>query len=153
MNSLKMQQRGDQILSSGTAGRKIFGTLICLCLGLLISGGSIDLRAQESSGSKSKPRVRRLPNDYNNLKLTDQQKTDVYAIQDKADEEIEKLEEKIREIKRKEQADLEAVLTAEQKQLLSNLRAVSKSKKSTEKSGSDKSTAPEEKSPTSKKAS
>lgn len=73
--------------------------------------------AKGSKANDDKP-SRRLPNYYGQLDLTDEQKTKVYAVQDKYEGQIDALEKQIEDLKAKRAVESEAVLTADQKKKL-----------------------------------
>lgn len=68
-----------------------------------------------------KPAKGMLPQGWGKLGLSEDQKTKVYEIQNKAKAEVEKLEKQIAEVKEKENKDRLAVLTAEQKAKLKEM--------------------------------
>ena len=102
--------------------------------GLFFIGGGLvgqeakkDSKEKESSTAKVKGQ---LPQNWAKLGLTDEQKKKVYAIDAKHDEEIDKLNEKIKELKEKKRKEQLEVLTSEQKKRLEALLK--------EKAGTDK---------------
>jgi hypothetical protein len=68
-----------------------------------------------------KPAKGMLPQGWGKLGLSDEQKTKIYEIQNKAKAEVEKLEKQIAEVKDKEKKDRLAVLTADQKAKLKEM--------------------------------
>lgn len=88
---------------------------------------------QEKPGTKAaaKPEAAgefkpRLPGNYGKLNLTEDQKAKVYAVQVKYNEEMDKLAKQLADLKAKVAMESEAVLTAEQKTKLAELRAAAK---------------------------
>lgn len=63
----------------------------------------------------------RLPNNYNRIGLLPDQKTKIYVVQNKYKEEIATLEAKLAELKQKQEAEMAAILNAEQRALLKEL--------------------------------
>jgi Spy/CpxP family protein refolding chaperone len=59
-----------------------------------------------------------LPQNWGKIGLTDQQKQDVYKVQNKYRDEIDRLTAKIDELKKQQKIDMEKVLTDEQKKRL-----------------------------------
>ncbi len=91
-------------------------------------------KAEESKKDDAEKKDRkRLPNNYGKLGLSDAQKTKVYDAQAKYDDEIDKLEQQIVALKAKQDAECEAVLTAEQKSRLDELNQEAKAKKAAKK--------------------
>ncbi len=64
----------------------------------------------------------RLPNNYGKLGLSEKQKTSVYAAQTKYATEISALIKQVEDLRAKRDAEVEAVLTAEQKVKLQELQ-------------------------------
>jgi phage shock protein A len=60
----------------------------------------------------------RLPNGYGKLGLDSKQRTAIYAVQEKFHAEIDELEQRIEALKTKQNEEILAVLTAEQKAAL-----------------------------------
>ena len=63
----------------------------------------------------------RLPPQYGKLGLTDAQKTKVYGVQDKFEDQIDALEKQISALKAKRDQEIEAVLTDDQRKILKAL--------------------------------
>jgi TolA-binding protein len=63
----------------------------------------------------------RLPPQYGKLGLTDAQKTKVYGVQGKYEDQLDALEKQIRDLKAKRDQEVEAVLTADQRKILKAL--------------------------------
>lgn len=114
---------------------------------LALAGGVVVLGTltawTQESGSKpttSKPAAAeeekasgRLPNNYGKLGLSDKQKKSIYETQGKYATEISVLVRKVEELRNKRDAEVEAVLTAEQKTKLKELLAESAKKSATKK--------------------
>lgn len=119
--------------------------------GCVIVLGSMTAWTQES-GSKpttSKPTAAkpaaaeeekvtgRLPNNYGKLGLSDKQKKAIYESQAKYATEINELIRKVEELRGKRDAEVEGVLTAEQKVKLKELLTESAKKSAAKKSGKE----------------
>lgn len=77
----------------------------------------------------------RLPNNYGKLDLSDAQKDQIYTAQAKYNGQIDALEEQIKSLKEKRDDEIEAVLTAAQKQKLKALQSETKRKKDDKETG------------------
>lgn len=75
----------------------------------------------------------RLPANYGKIGLTEPQKTKIYGIQGKYDDQLDALEKQIETLKEKRDHEVEAVLTDDQKKILKNLVDTSKETKKTKK--------------------
>ena len=92
--------------------------------------------AQESKTPAAKPAAKtaaevekpkgRLPNNFGKVDLTSAQREKIYAIQSDYDTQLDALKDQIKALVAKRDADVEAVLTAEQKSKLEELRAETK---------------------------
>ncbi|MBW3542592.1 MAG: hypothetical protein KY476_20200 [Planctomycetes bacterium] len=87
--------------------------------------GTLLAQAEEKADApkataRKKPRGR-LPNYYGQLGISQQQRTEIYAVQALYSEEIDALEKQLAELKEKRDAEVEAVLTAEQKAKLAEI--------------------------------
>jgi Spy/CpxP family protein refolding chaperone len=104
-----------------------YARLLTLLCGLFaLTGGLADLSAQEK-GKKDDPvkkdepagKVKgQLPQGWGKIGLTDEQKQKVYKIHAKYNDQIDKLEAQIKELKEKRDHERYDVLTAEQKKRL-----------------------------------
>lgn len=117
------------------------GTGIVLCS--LIVGGLLAQDAANSAGAAAKAQkaaAGRLPNHYARLELSDKQREQVYAIQARYKTLIEELESQLELQRGKRDAEIEGVLTAEQRRKLQSLveeaRKKSESRKSAPKESS-----------------
>jgi hypothetical protein len=87
---------------------------------LILSGGVVGQDAKK----KDEPTVKvkgMLPANWSKIGLTDPQRQEIYKIQGKYGEEINKLEAKIKELKSARDKDMKAVLTADQKKRLEDV--------------------------------
>lgn len=85
--------------------------------------------AAPAAGAPAKKTINRLPNNYGKLDLTSSQKQKIYDAQNKYREQIEALEKQIADLAAKRAAEVEAVLTPEQKTKLAELSGKSAAKK------------------------
>ena len=101
-----------------------------LGLGLMLSLGGLTAQENDPKDAKVKAKEEekpvfknkgQLPTYWGQLGLTDVQKKEVYKIQGKHNEEIDKLEAKIKELKGKIAEERVKVLTAEQKKRLEEI--------------------------------
>ena len=102
------------------------GSLVLLAALLAVSGGATgqDPKKDEKKvEKKAEPTKYKgvLPSNWKKLGLTDTQVQDVYRIQNKYGDEIDKLEAKIREMKSARDKEAKAVLTPEQKKRLDEI--------------------------------
>jgi flagellar motility protein MotE (MotC chaperone) len=97
------------------------GVVTCLVLGGAIGQEKGD---KTEKTKKEEPNVKargQLPQYWGQLGLTDTQKQDVYKVQAKYNEQIEKLEAKIAELKSSMTSDRSKILTTEQKKRLEEI--------------------------------
>ena len=100
-------------------------------------------KGAEKKGAKKEAKSDdRLPANYGKVGLSEEQRKKIYAIQDQHEREIKDLQKKLADLKAKQQEEFEAVLTANQKQLLQEHVENSK-KKSSEKSEKKKEAKPD----------
>jgi Spy/CpxP family protein refolding chaperone len=85
--------------------------------------------AAPTESAAPKKTINRLPNNYGKLDLTSSQKQKIYDAQNKYREQIEALEKQIADLTAKKNAEVEAVLTPEQKAKLADLSGKSAAKK------------------------
>ena len=102
-------------------------TLAAICLACTLP--LVSFAAGEPTGeSESAPKiVRRLPNHYSKL-VDDSQRKKIYAIQSKYAEQIETLQEQLKELMLERDAEIRAVLSAEQQKKLDELLSAVKSR-------------------------
>jgi peptidoglycan hydrolase CwlO-like protein len=107
--------------------------LLALFTGMLVlSGGLVgqDNKAKEEPKKDVKKDVKNepptkakgtLPPNWKKIGLTDTQVQDIYKVQNKYNDEIDKLEAKIKELKSSRDKEMKAVLTPEQKKRLDEI--------------------------------
>ncbi len=78
-------------------------------------------QAPDQPSETTKPSVRRLPNYYSKVGLRQSQRDLIYTIQDRYAEQIEDLIRQVEELRKKRDAEMEMVLTVEQRQELKML--------------------------------
>ena len=101
-------------------------------------GGKAAAKGKGEEKKAAKKAEGRLPSNYGKIGLTDEQKKKVYDIQDRYDEEIKELEKKLADVKAKQTAEYEAVLTSNQKESLRTLNEETKNKASSKKKAGEK---------------
>lgn len=119
------------------------GTGVVLCS--LIVGGLLAQDAANSAGVGAKAKqaaAGRLPNYYGRLYLSDQQREQVYAIQNRYKAAIEDLESQLEQQKGKRDAEIEGILTPDQRKKLKSL--VEEARKRAESRGEAKQKAEEQ---------
>ena len=101
---------------------------VCVLLaGLIALSGSLAGQEPKKDDPKAKqgnPPAKAkgiLPTKWGQLGLSDEQKQNIYKAQGKYNEEIDKLEEKIKELKATRDKEMRAVLTADQRKKLEEL--------------------------------
>ena len=85
--------------------------------------------AQQEKKAEAKKPTPRLPNNFGKLGLTPAQKDQIYTIQALHNGQIDALEEQIKQLKEKRDAEITAVLSPIQKEKLDTLQADAKKKK------------------------
>ena len=102
-----------------------YATIVACILGLAFVCQDFQrtVSAQEN-GKKAaaKQARRRLPNYYGQVGLSKQQREQVYSVQEKYGTQIEELEKQIAALREKEDSEMKAILTTEQKQKLDQLQ-------------------------------
>src|SRR5438067_10499808 len=91
---------------------------------VLSAGGLIGQDPKKDDSKKSDPPTKAkgtLPANWKKLGLNDSQVQDIYKIQSKYNEEIDKLNAKIRELRESRDREMRAVLTADQKKRLEEI--------------------------------
>lgn len=88
-----------------------------------------DDKKADKKADEKKP-TNRLPSNYGKLGLTDAQKAKVYGVQDKHEKEIDGLAEKLKAARAKRDAEIEAILTPEQKKMLKEITSAKDEEKS-----------------------
>jgi Spy/CpxP family protein refolding chaperone len=97
-------------------------TLMLACGLFLVSGGLVG--QEKKKDDKKDPPVKAkgmLPQYWGKLGLSDEQKQNIYKIQGKYNEEIDKLEAKIKDLKATRDKEARAVLTADQRKKLEEI--------------------------------
>ena len=104
-------------------------------LGLLLAaiiavGGihSLVTFGQDAAPAKAKTQSNRLPAYYKDV-VNDEQKLKIYGIQDKYKDRISALAEQVKKLQAERNAEIEAVLTAEQKTKLAEVKTIAEKKK------------------------
>lgn len=101
------------------------GLLVLLGVLFVLSGGVV---GQE--GKKDDPKAKKdppakvkgfLPMNWGKIGLSDEQKQNIYKIQNKYGEEIDKLDAKIKELKATRDKEMKTVLTTDQKKKLEEI--------------------------------
>jgi hypothetical protein len=92
------------------------------CGVFLVSGGSLGQEKKKDDKKDPPSKVKgMLPQYWGKLGLSDEQKQNVYRIQGKYNEEIDKLEAKIKDLKAARDKEARAVLTADQRKRLEEI--------------------------------
>ena len=125
--------------------------LAMLASTLVVAGVSLNSIGQEAkkadpkakAGAKEKPKGR-LPAYYKDV-VTDEQRDQIYVIQAKYVKQLEDLQSQLDAVKAKQNDEIEALLSAEQKDKLAKVKAEADAKKKAGKKGdADKTTKPAE---------
>lgn len=96
-------------------------------------------KAEKAEGAKKTAKAEgRLPANYAKIGVSDDQRKKIYEIQGKYDKDVAALQKQIADLKAKEQAEVEAVLTADQKKALQTANEESKKKAAEKKKDGDK---------------
>jgi Spy/CpxP family protein refolding chaperone len=90
----------------------------CSLIGLAQEGTKPAKTAQAEKTDQPKGR---LPAHYGKIGLTDAQKAKIYAVQGDYDDQLDTLVKQIADLKAKRDAEVEAVLTEDQRKILKNL--------------------------------
>lgn len=95
----------------------------CFSMIGLAQEGSKPAAAAQAQKSDSKPEAKkgRLPANYGKLGLTDSQKTKIYEVQGQYEGQLAALEKQLEMVKSKRDAEVAAVLSADQRKILENL--------------------------------
>jgi Spy/CpxP family protein refolding chaperone len=115
-------------LISATGFALVASALLLLPMSYAQDAKKADDAKPAAKKERAEPRGR-VPNYYGRLGLSDEQKTKVYAIQDKYDDQIQALQKQIAEIRTKQEAEIAAVLTDSQKKILAEIVDAAKKKK------------------------
>ncbi len=113
---------------------------IPLALSLLLSDGrgqgDEKAKGDQPAAEKKEPKGR-LPNHYASV-VTEAQREKIYGVQGKYAEQIKKLQEQLEALEAQRDAEIEAVLTPEQRQEVEKLSSAAKSKSKSKKEGDKK---------------
>lgn len=126
----------------------VFATLASALVVAAVSLNSIGQEAKKAdpkakAGAKEKPKGR-LPAYYKDV-VTDEQKDQIYVIQAKYEKQLDDLQSQLDAVKAKQNGEIEALLSAEQKEKLAKVKAEADAKKKSAKKGDgDKAAAPAE---------
>jgi hypothetical protein len=86
-------------------------------------------KGEKSEGAKKAAKAGdRLPPNYTKIGISDEQRKKIYEVQNKYEDQISALEKQIADLKAKQKADVEALLTPEQKKSLEAANEESKKK-------------------------
>ncbi len=91
-------------------------------------------KTKSSKAKKSSDVKHRLPFYYGKLELTDEQRAEIYAIQDKHDPKIEELKAQLAKLRETREKEFSTVLTTSQRKTLAGLRKKSSSRSTAGKS-------------------
>lgn len=106
---------------------RTLGTGIVLCS--VVVGGLLAQDASNAAGDKPrKANAGRLPPNYAKLDLSGTQRDQIYSVQNKYKEEVEQLQAQLDSVRTRRDAEIEAVLTADQRQKLDTLQAEARKK-------------------------
>ena len=107
---------------------RVLGMCLCFSAAFLLVGGIVGQEPKPSDPKTTKvdPKVEpkakgQLPQNWKQLGLTDEQVQKVYKVQAKYNDDIEKLEAQIKDLKVKMSKERSEVLTAEQKKRLEEI--------------------------------
>jgi hypothetical protein len=99
-----------------------FCVLALLGAMFVLSGGLVGQEPKEDKKAVNPTKVKGvLPRNWGKIGLSDSQRQEIYKIQNKYDEEIDKLEAKIKELKAAQTREMRTVLTADQKKRLEEI--------------------------------
>lgn len=111
--------------------KMMIGTLVLWAMAVGVSTGwtqeTKPMTAKPAAAEAEKP-SNRLPNNYGKLELSGAQKDSIYKVQDQYGSEIEALIKQVETLRQKRDAEIAAVLTAEQQVKLKALLADSAKK-------------------------
>ena len=104
-----------------------------------ISAEATALVALQKKGKKKRKKARgRLPNYYKKSGVTKKQTEQIYSIQVSYREKIESLEEQLADLKAKRSAEIEAILTPEQKKKVEQFQEAARKKREARKKKKEK---------------
>lgn len=99
------------------------GVAAVLGLAVLLSVGAGWTLAQERAAERFTSQLRRVPPFFGQVGITPDQREQIYTIRGEYDQKISELTRQLEELKSREMAECESVLTPAQQQLLTQLRA------------------------------
>lgn len=102
------------------------------------SGKAVKAEKKDDGAKKVAKSGDRLPANYAKIGISDDQRNKIYEIQNKYDKDIAALQKQLADIKAKEQAEVEAVLTPEQKKSLQTANEEAKKKAAEKKKAGEK---------------
>lgn len=101
--------------------------------------GKAAAKAEKGEGAKKAARSGdRLPPNYGKIGISEEQRKRIYEIQNKYDDQIAALQKQIADLRAKEKAEVEAVLTADQKKALQSANEESQKKAAEKKKAGEK---------------
>ena len=130
--------------------KRLLSVVVCalVALGIVSVSTRPSLVAQESGkaaktekgegAKKSAKSGDRLPANYGKIGISEEQRKKIYDIQNKYDDQIAALQKQLADLRAKETAEVEAVLTPEQKKALQTANDESKKKAAEKKKASEK---------------
>jgi len=111
-------------------------SVVASCLGVLAVNGPLSIGQEKKAAEKKTEKAKgRLPAYYADV-VTEDQKTKIYAVQEKYAKQLKDLNDQLAALTKKQNDEIEAVLTAEQKSKIETARADAAAKK--KKKASDK---------------
>lgn len=134
-----------KILSLMVCGLVAFGIVEMSARTAVIAQESGKAAAKSEKGEGAKKAAKpgdRLPPNYTKIGISDEQRKKIYDVQNKYEDQITALEKQITELKAKQKAEVEALLTPEQKKSLDAANDESKKKAADKKKAAE--TKPEE---------
>lgn len=133
-----MEKRLLGFFASGFVALAIVGMTVRPALNAQESGKAA-AKAEKGDGAKKAARSGdRLPPNYGKIGVSEEQRKKIYEIQNKFDDQIAALQKQIADLRAKEKAELEAVLTADQKKALQSANEESQKKAAEKKKAGEK---------------
>jgi hypothetical protein len=127
-------------MNSSLLRKVLLLSVVIPVLGLLVVNSPLSV-GQEKAAEKKKEKAKgRLPAYYADV-VSDEQKEKIYTIQEKYAKQLKDLNEQLLAVTKKQNDEIEAVLTAEQKEQIDKARAEASAKK--KKKAADKKAAEE----------
>lgn len=116
----------------------VSATIVCVSAYPMAVAQETGKAGKAEGGKKVVKPGDRLPANYAKIGVSDDQRKKIYEIQSKYSEQITNLQKQLAELKSKENAEVEAVLTAEQKKALQAANDETKKKAAEKKKGGEK---------------